>query len=76
MGEIRTDDEKVLLREIRFQHIGDLLQDFQPLGADDDGYDRRDLLENQLQERQLDFQAVFPVMGIDTENEGSRSPVD
>ena len=69
VGEVGTDDEEILFVEIRFQNLRNLLEDGETLGADHDGHDRRDFSENQLKERQLDLQVMFPVVGVCPANE-------
>ena len=76
MREIRTDDEEILFREIRCQDLGNLLQDAEPLRPDHDRDDQGDFLENHLEKRQLDFQAVLPVMGVMPEKESALAFTD
>ena len=64
MGEIRADDKEVFGREIRFQHLRDPLQHAEPFRADNDRDDGRHLAKRQLQQRQLDLQAVLPVVRV------------
>ena len=64
MGEVRADDKEVFRREIRFQRLRDPLQYAEPLRADNDRDDGRHLAKRQLQQRQLDLQAVLPVVRV------------
>ena len=64
MGEVRADDEEVFFIEIRFKLLGNLLQHTKALGPDHDWHNGRYFLEDHLQERQLDLQAVFAVVGV------------
>ena len=71
MGEVRTDDEKIIFSKVWLQHSGYLLKDVQTLGSYDYRHNRRHISEKHLQERQLHLQAVFPVVCIASENKVS-----
>ena len=71
MGEIRAYNEEVLFVEVWLQHFCDLLQNVQALRSYHDWNDGRDLTENHLQERQLNFQAMLPVVRVTPADKGS-----
>ena len=76
MREVGADDEQVLFRKEGLQGLGQFPEDGQALCSDDDRNDRRHLSECRLEERQLHFQAVFPIMGVRPESEGALAPAD
>ena len=64
MREVAADDEEILVCEIRLQYIRQTLQFPEVVGRDDNRYDGRHLAKASLQERQLHFQTVLPVVGL------------
>ena len=64
MGEIGAYNEEVLFVEVWLQRLCDLLQNVKALRSDHDRNDGRDLTENHLQERQLNFQTMLPVVRV------------
>ena len=76
MRKVGTDDKQVLFRKEGLQCFGQFPEDGKALCSDDDRNDRRHLFEYRLEERQLHFQAMFPIMGVRPESEGALTPVD
>ena len=63
VGEVRTDYEQVIFVEIWLKDLRYALQNAEPLGSDNYWDYGRHIPENHLQEWNLDFQAMFVVMG-------------
>ena len=76
MREVRTDDEKILFVEVRLQRLSYILEHAETLGADYDRHDGRNFLEDHLQERQLDLEAMLFVVGVAPEGERAASFLD